>query len=93
MNIGAVEFIVLALTTMYKNKYNVLVMFILYCKTLLLLLSCETGKVRDRFVVWVGLSVGLGERCVNNVIINITEIIYRHNYKQVFLYILNISTM
>ncbi len=32
-----------------KNKYNVLIMFILHCKTLLLLLRWDTGKVRDRF--------------------------------------------
>ena len=31
-----------------KNKYNVLIVFMLYCKTLLLLLRCDTGKVRDR---------------------------------------------
>ncbi len=32
-----------------KNKYNVLIVFILYCKTLLLLLRWDMGKVRDRF--------------------------------------------
>ncbi len=32
-----------------KNKYIVLIVFILYCKTLLLLLRWDTGKVRDRF--------------------------------------------
>ncbi len=26
-----------------KNKYNVLIVFILYCKALLLLLRCDTG--------------------------------------------------
>ncbi len=30
-------------------NYNVLIGFILYCKTLLLLLRWDTGKVRDRF--------------------------------------------
>ncbi len=29
-----------------KNKYNVLIVFILYCKTLL---RWDMGKVRDRF--------------------------------------------
>ncbi len=65
-----------------KNKYNVLIVFILYCKTLLLLLRWDVGKVRD------GLS-GMGRfkgglMCkgrVNSVIINvITEINYRCNY-------------
>ncbi len=28
------------------------------CTTLVLLLRCETGKVRDRFAVWVALRVG-----------------------------------
>ncbi len=32
-----------------KNKYNVLTVFILYFKTLLLLLRWDTGKVGDRF--------------------------------------------
>ncbi len=32
-----------------KNKYNVVIVFILYCNTLLLLLRWDMGKVRDRF--------------------------------------------
>ncbi len=32
-----------------KNKYNVFIVFILNCKTLLLLLRWDTGKGRDRF--------------------------------------------
>jgi len=32
-----------------KKKYNVLIVLMLYCKTLLLLLRCDTGKVRDRY--------------------------------------------
>ncbi len=32
-----------------KNMYNLLIVFILYCKTLLLLLRWDMGKVRDRF--------------------------------------------
>jgi len=35
-----------------KNKYNVLIVFMLYYKSLLLLLRCDTGKVRDRW--WYG---------------------------------------
>ncbi len=65
-----------------KKKYNVLIVFILYCKTLLLLLRWDTGKVRDRFG-GIGRFKG-GLRCkgwVNSVIINvITEINYRCNY-------------
>ncbi len=57
-------------------------MVILYCKTLLLLLRCDTGKVRDRFGGMGRFKGGL--RCkgwVNSVIINvITEITYRCNY-------------
>ncbi len=32
-----------------KNKYNVLIVFILYCRSLLLLMRWDTGEVRDRF--------------------------------------------
>ncbi len=39
-----------------KNKYNVLIVFILYCKTLLLLLRWNTGRLGTGLVVWVGLS-------------------------------------
>ncbi len=67
-------------------------MFILYCKTLLLLLRWDTGKVRDRFGGWVGIKGGIMGGWVNSVIINlITEITYRCNYIQVFFK--NISTM
>ncbi len=55
-----------------KNKYNVLIVFILYCKTLLLLLRWDTGKVRDRFGGMGRFKGGL--RCkgwVNTVIINV----------------------
>jgi len=31
-----------------KNKYNVLIVLILYCKSLLLPLRWDTGRVRDR---------------------------------------------
>ncbi len=45
-----------ALTTMYLHTYySVLIVFVLYCKTLLLLLRWNTGKVRDMFG---GLRVG-----------------------------------
>jgi len=37
----------MALITL-KNKYNALIVLMLYCKSLLLLLRCEKGKVRDR---------------------------------------------
>jgi len=30
--------------TLLKNKYNVLIVFLLYCKTLFLLLRWDTGK-------------------------------------------------
>ncbi len=70
-----------------KNKYNVLIVFILYCKTLLLLLRWDTGRVRDRFDGMGRLKSGF--RCkewVNSVIINvITEISYTCIYMQVFL--------
>ncbi len=66
--------------------------FILYCKTVILLLRWDTGKVRDRFGGMGRFKCGL--RCkgwVNSVIINvITEINYRCNSMQVFF---NISTM
>ncbi len=35
-------------THIRKNKYNVLIVFILYCKTLLLLLRWDMDKVKDR---------------------------------------------
>ncbi len=41
-----------------KNKYNVLIVVILYCKTLLLLLWWDMGKLGTGLVVWVGLRVG-----------------------------------
>ncbi len=52
-------------------------MFILYCKTLLLLLRWNTGKVRDRFGGMGGFKGGLGcKGWVNSVIINvITDVI------------------
>ncbi len=42
--------------------YNALIMFILYCETLLLLLRWDTGKFRDSLVVWIGLRVGSSVR-------------------------------
>jgi len=32
----------------FKNKYNVLIVLMFYCKSLLVLLRWDTGKVRDR---------------------------------------------
>ncbi len=65
-----------------KNKYNILTVLILYCKTLLLPLRWDTGKVRGRFGGMGRFKGGL--RCkgwVNNVIrIVITEINYRCTY-------------
>ncbi len=55
-------------------------MFILYCKTNLLLLMWDTGKVRDRFGGMGWFKCGL--RCkgwVNSVIINVITN-YRCNY-------------
>ncbi len=64
-----------------KIKYNVLIVFILNFKTLLLLLRRDMGKVRDMFGGMGRFKGGL--RCkgwVNSVIINvITEIHYRYN--------------
>ncbi len=64
-----------------KIKYNVLIVFILNFKTLLLLLRRDMGKVRDMFGGMGRFKGGL--RCkgwVNSVIINvITELNYRYN--------------
>ncbi len=70
-------------------------MFLLYCKTLFLLLRWDTVKVRDRFGGMSRFKGGL--RCkgwVNRVIINVlTEINYRCNYMQVFFkYKYNVKT-
>ncbi len=61
-------------------------MYILYCKTLLLLLRCDTGWVRDRFGGMGRFKGGLRYKgWVNSVIINVvSEIKYRFNYMQVF---------
>ncbi len=67
--LGGLNYYVLTST---KKKYNVLIVFMLYCKTLLLLLRWDTGKVRDRFG-GMGRFKG-GFRCkewVNSVIINV----------------------
>ncbi len=65
-----------------KNKYNVLIVVILYCKTHLLLLRWDMGKFRDRFGSMGRLR---SKGCVHSVIINvITEIIYRFNYIKLF---------
>ncbi len=79
----------MAFTTIFlqQKKYNVLIVFILCCETLLLLLRWDTGKVRDRFD-----GMGRFKGCLSckewvnmGVIINaITEINYRCNYMQVF---------
>ncbi len=68
-----------------KNKYSVLIAFLLYCKTLLLLLRWDTGKVRDRFSGMGRFKGGLMcKGWVNSVIIYvIIEINYRCNYMQV----------
>ncbi len=58
--------------TSTNNNYNVLIVFILYCKIVLLLLRWDIGKVRDRFGGIGRFKVGL--RCkgrVNSVIINV----------------------
>ncbi len=62
-------------------------MFILYCKTLLLLLRWDTGKVRDRLSGMGRFNSGLKcKEWVNSVTINvITENNYRCNCMQVFL--------
>lgn len=58
--------------------YNALTVLTLYCKTLVLLLGWIRVRLGQGLVVWVGL------RWVNSVI---TEINYRCNYIQVFLYV------
>ncbi len=75
--------------------YNVLIVFIMKCKTLLLLLRWDTGEVRGRFGGMDGFKGGLMcKGWVNIVIINvITEINYKCNYMQVFLkYKYNVKT-
>lgn len=64
------------------NKYNVHIAFILYSKTLLLLLRWDTGMVRDRFGDMGRFKGRLrSEGWINSVIIKaITEINYRCNY-------------
>ncbi len=61
-------------------------MFILYCKTLILLLRWDTGKVRDKFVAMGRFKGGLrSKEWVNSVnIYVISEINYRCNCMQVF---------
>ncbi len=57
-------------------------MYILYCKTRLLLLRWDTGKVRHRFGCMGRFKGGW----VNSVTIDvIKEFKYRYNYMQVFL--------
>ncbi len=43
--------------TATSNKYNVLIVFILYCKTLAVI-EVDTGRLGTGLVVWVGLMVG-----------------------------------
>ncbi len=58
-----------------KNKYNVLIVFILYCKILLLLLRWDTGKVRDRFGGMGRFKGGLlCKRWINSAIIKVITI-------------------
>ncbi len=60
-------------------------MFILYCKTLLLLLRWDTGKVKDWFGGMGWFKGGLKCKDGSMVIINvITKTNYRCNYKQIF---------
>jgi len=65
--------------------------FLLYCKTLLLLLRCDTGRVRDR-------CGGMGRfkgrlRCEGRVNCVITNVTYSCNYMLVFLkYKYNVKT-
>ncbi len=74
------------ITHFILGGYYVLIVFILHCKTLLLLLRWDTGKVRHRFGGMGGFKGGL--RCkewVNSVIINvIAEMNCKCNYMQVF---------
>ncbi len=79
--------------TVYIEHYfttNVLIVVILYFKTLLLLLRWNTGK--DRFGGMARFKSGFRcKGCINSVILNvITEINYRRNYIDIFKYI---STM
>ncbi len=62
-----------------KTKYNVLIVVILYCETLLLLLRWDMGKVRDRFGGMGRFKGGLSCKGWANsvIIIIITEIHYR----------------
>ncbi len=65
-----------------KYTYNVLIVVILYCKTLLLLLRWDTDKVRGRFGSMGRFKDGL--RCkgwVNSVIINVTTYRCKNNVK------------
>ncbi len=60
------------LCTYIKNMYSVLIVFILYCKTLLLPLRWDTGEVRDRFGGMGRFKGGLiCKGWVNIVIINV----------------------
>ncbi len=75
--------------------YNVLIVFIMYCKTLLLLLRWDTGEVRGRFDGMDGFKGGLRCKGWVNIICNnvITEINYKCNYMQVFFkYKYNVKT-
>ncbi len=66
--LGGLNFYVLT----SKNKYNVLIVVILYCNTLLLPLRWKMGKDRDRFDGMGRFKVVLScKGWVNSVIINI----------------------
>ncbi len=58
-----------------KNKYNVLIVFILYCKTLLLLLWWDEGQVRGRFG-----GMGWFKCWINSVIINVITDVTTYRY-------------
>ncbi len=70
------------------SKNNVLSVFILYCKTLMLLLRWDTGKFRDRFGGMGRFKGGLRSKgWFNSVIIYvISGINYRCNCMQVFFF-------
>ncbi len=68
---------------LHKNRHNVLIVFILYCNTLLLLLRWDTGQVRDRFGGTGRFKGGLKcKRWVNSVIINVIADVITYRFKK-----------
>ncbi len=65
--------------------YNALIVFMLYWKTLLLLLRWDTVKVRDRFGGMGWFKGGL--RCKGWVSIVIINVVTEINYMQVFVFL------